>query len=41
MIAVYDRNILRIKIKVTVTILCCILTEIYIDEIININATEC
>jgi hypothetical protein len=29
------------KVKVTVTNLCCIVTEIYIDEIIDINATGC
>jgi hypothetical protein len=32
MMAVYGRNML-IEIKVAVTILCCIVTEIYIDEI--------
>jgi hypothetical protein len=33
MMAVYSQNMLCIKIKVTVTIVCCTVMEIYIDEI--------
>jgi hypothetical protein len=39
--AVCGRNILWIKIKLTVTTLCCVVTEIHIDEIIHINSTGC
>jgi hypothetical protein len=38
MLAVYGQNMLWIKIKVTVTVLCCIVKEIYIDEITDIVA---
>jgi hypothetical protein len=39
--AVYSRKMSRIQIKVTVTNLCCTVTEIYSHEIIDINATGC
>jgi hypothetical protein len=36
MMVVYGRNMLWIKIKVAVTIFCCTVTEIYVDEIVYI-----
>lgn len=43
MMAVYGRNMSWIEFKVTVTILCCIVMEIYmyVAEIIDIKATGC